>query len=158
MAACIRCAKCIEICPREVIAPAHIEKGLLNSRTPTLDFSHDYCDFCLDENGGDPLCAKACPTDALCLPDQATDANTIIGKAVIRKDWCLAFMLIGCRFCYDACPYHAIELDSYGRPFVIEADCNGCGACESVCVSLQNASISSGATERAVVVRPESEA
>ncbi|MFR1166142.1 MAG: hypothetical protein ACLSDQ_00100 [Adlercreutzia equolifaciens] len=32
--------------------------------------------------------------------------------------------------------------------------CNGCGACESVCVSLQNGSISAGATERAIVVRP----
>ena len=33
-------------------------------------------------------------------------------------------------------------------------NCNGCGACESVCVSLQNGSISAGATERAIVVRP----
>mgnify|MGYP000788137602 FL=1 len=40
---------------------------------------------------------------------------------------------------------------------IIEIDenkCNGCGACESVCVSLQNGSISAGATERAIVVRP----
>ena len=32
--------------------------------------------------------------------------------------------------------------------------CNGCGACESVCVSLQNGSISAGATERAIIVCP----
>ena len=35
-----------------------------------------------------------------------------------------------------------------------EGLCNGCGACESVCVSLQNGSISSGARERAIVIRP----
>ena len=35
-----------------------------------------------------------------------------------------------------------------------QGKCNGCGACESVCVSLQNGSISAGATERAIVVRP----
>ena len=35
-----------------------------------------------------------------------------------------------------------------------EDKCNGCGACESVCVSLQNGSISAGATERAIIVRP----
>ena len=32
--------------------------------------------------------------------------------------------------------------------------CIGCGACESVCVSLQNGSIAEGATARAIVVHP----
>ena len=35
-----------------------------------------------------------------------------------------------------------------------EAKCNGCGACESVCVSLKAGSIVSGAQERAIVVKP----
>ena len=78
----------------------------------------------------------------------------VIGKAVINTDWCLAYKLIGCRFCYDACPYEAMELDENNRPVVIEDKCNGCGACESVCVSLQNGSISEGATARAIVVHP----
>ena len=107
ISACIRCEKCYEICPRDVIAPAHLEDGVLNMRTPTFDFS----------------------------------AN-------------LAYKLIGCRFCYDACPYEAMELDENNRPVVIEDKCNGCGACESVCVSLQNGSISEGATARAIVVHP----
>ncbi len=29
ISACIRCEKCYEICPRDVIAPAHIEDGVL---------------------------------------------------------------------------------------------------------------------------------
>lgn len=154
ISACIRCEKCYEICPRNVIKPAHIEDGLVNMRTPTFDFSENWCDWCAKEHDGTPLCVQACPTEALKLPVDATPENTIIGKAVINTDWCLAYKLIGCRFCYDACEYEAMELDQDNRPIVIEDLCNGCGACESVCVSLQNGSISQGATARAIVVRP----
>ncbi len=101
-------------------------------RTPTFDFSANWCDWCAEEHDGTPLCVSACPTEALKLPDDATAENTIIGKAVINTDWCLAYKLIGCRFCYDACPYEAMELDENNRPVVIEDKCNGCGACESV--------------------------
>lgn len=158
IAACIRCEKCYEICPRDVIAPAHIEDGILNMRTPTFDFSSNFCDWCEEENGGNPLCVKVCPTKALELPAGATVENTIIGKAIIHEDWCLAYKLIGCRFCYDACPYEAMGLDENDRPYVIEEKCNGCGACESVCVSLQNGSIAEGATDRAIVVHAIDEA
>lgn len=154
IAACIRCEKCYEICPRNVIEPAHIEDGILNSRTPTFNFNVGYCDFCAEGNGGNPLCVQACPTRALALPAGATAQSTIIGKAVLNTDTCLAYKLIGCRFCYDACPYDAMELDADNRPVVRTSACNGCGACESVCVSLQNGSISSGATERAIIVKP----
>ena len=111
ISACIRCEKCYEICPRDVIAPAHLEDGVLNMRTPTFDFSANWCDWCAEEHDGTPLCVSACPTEALKLPDDATAENTIIGKAVINTDWCLAYKLIGCRFCYDAGPYEAMELD-----------------------------------------------
>ena len=96
ISACIRCEKCYEICPRDVIAPAHLEDGVLNMRTPTFDFSANWCDWCAEEHDGTPLCVSACPTEALKLPDDATAENTIIGKAVINTDWCLAYKLIGC--------------------------------------------------------------
>lgn len=151
---CIRCEKCYEVCPRKVIKPAHLEDGVLGMRTPTLDFSSDWCDYCTEENGGTPLCVKSCPTTALKLPEGATAQSVILGKATITTDWCLAYQLSGCRFCYDACPYNAITLDSEKRP-VVQADlCNGCGACESVCVSLQNGSIAEGADSRAITVKP----
>lgn len=153
ISACIRCEKCYEICPRDVIVPTHIEEGVLSMRTPTFDFSADYCDWCGDENNGDPLCVKVCPTLALELPEGATPENTILGRAALDKNTCLAYRDLGCRYCYDACPYDAMEISSTGRPSVITEKCNGCGACESVCVSLRNASISSGAAERAIVVR-----
>lgn len=156
IAACIRCERCIEACPRDVLAPTHIEDGILSMRTPTFDFSTDYCDWCEEENEGVPLCVKSCPTQALVLPDDATPETLIIGKAVINEDWCLAYKLIGCKFCYDACPYEAIELDEDERPYLIDDKCNGCGACEAACVSLKNASITAGATARAIIVVPES--
>ena len=157
VSACIRCELCYEVCPRHVIIPAHIEDGLLGMRSPTLDFSNDYCDFCTEENGGAPLCAQVCPTNALELPEGATAENTIIGLAVIDQQTCLAYRDTGCRYCYDACPYEAIELTDSNRnplPSVIADKCNGCGACESVCVSLKVGSIAAGATERAIVVKP----
>ena len=126
VSACIRCEKCYEVCPRGVIAPAHLEDGLLNMRT--------------------------CPTEA--LKPGSTPETGVLGLAELNQDLCLAYRLIGCRFCYDACEYEAMALDENNRPYVLNDACNGCGACESVCVSLQNGSISAGATERAIVVRP----
>lgn len=155
--ACIRCERCYEACPRGVIVPAHVEHGILGMRSPALDFSAAYCDFCNEENGGVPRCVEVCPTEALALPDGATAQNTIIGLAEIDANTCLAFRDTGCRYCYDACPYDAIELDGEGysaHPRIVPDRCNGCGACESVCVSLTAGSIVAGATERAVVVRP----
>ena len=96
---------------------------------------------------------------ALALPADATAETTIIGKAVLIREWCLAWdKNNGCRFCYDACPYEAIELDENMRPVVIPDHCNGCGACQSVCVSQKEGSYTTGATSRAIIVVPESEA
>lgn len=157
VSACIRCEKCYEACPRKVIVPAHIEDGLLGMRSPALDFDANFCDYCADENGGEPLCVKVCPTEALQLPSGAAAETTLLGVAVIDESQCLAFRDTGCRYCYDACPYEAIELtgeSSNPRVAVLPEKCNGCGACESVCVSLKAGSIASGATARAIVVKP----
>ena len=154
LSACIRCAKCLEVCPHDIIKPSHIENGILGMRTPMLSFSESWCDWCAEANGGRPLCVQACPTQALFLPEGATAEGTVIGKAVIKHDWCLAYRLIGCRFCYDACKYGAMGLDDNNRPYVVEEKCNGCGACEAACVSLENGSISASATSRAIVIEP----
>lgn len=153
-AACIRCEKCYEVCPHHVIKPAHLEDGIIGMRMPQMDFDAAYCNFCVEENDSVPLCVQACPTEALRLPEGTTAEETVIGIAEINTDWCLAYHLIGCRFCYDACPYDAIELDDINRPVVIGDKCNGCGACEAVCVSLKEGSISIGANARAIVVKP----
>lgn len=155
IANCVRCEKCVEVCPRDAIKLAHIEDGVLSMRTPQMDFYRNYCDFCAEENGGVPLCAATCATGALSL-SAATAEDIVIGVANLKRDWCLAYHDTGCHVCYDACPYEAIELDELHRPYVVEDKCNGCGACEAVCVSLTNASrsLSPDATTRAIVVEP----
>ncbi|MDR3315481.1 MAG: 4Fe-4S dicluster domain-containing protein [Coriobacteriales bacterium] len=153
IASCIHCEKCYEICPRNIIAPGHIEDGVLNIRTPTFNFKYDYCDWCEKENDGVPLCATICPTDALYLPAGAGIFSAALGKAELNPDWCLAYKMMGCASCYRACPYEAMELDEYGRPYVLEDVCIGCGACQAACISLSSGSISEGANERAIIVR-----
>ena len=91
VASCIRCERCVEACPRGALRPAHIEDGIVSVRTPTTNFNDSWCDFCADENDGVPLCVAACPTEALALPADATAETTIIGKAVLIREWCLAW-------------------------------------------------------------------
>ena len=157
VSACIRCQRCVEACPKSALVPTHLEEGLLGVRMPTTDFNRGWCDFCTESHNGEPQCVKFCPTEALKLKDNATAKNTILGKAVIIHDWCLAWSKYnGCKFCYDACPYEAITLETHGRPVVDRDKCNGCGACQNACVSLEDASITEGATSRAIIVVPTS--
>jgi ferredoxin-type protein NapG len=152
-AACIRCEKCVEVCPRHVVKPAQIEHGIIGMRTPTLNFDRDWCNWCEEENNGRPLCVEVCPTEALSLPVVADQETTILGIAELDASVCLAYLDLSCRFCYDACPFEAIQLDENYRPSIITDNCNGCGACEAVCVVFENASISADAVERAVMIR-----
>ncbi len=159
---CIRCEKCYEVCPRKVITPAHVEYGLLGMRAPTMYYQESYCDFCLEENGGTPRCASVCPTGALELAEGADYTNTFIGKALIDTYQCLAYRTTACRTCYDNCPFGAIVLDetiqSLPLPLVVLDKCNGCGACQSVCLSLTAGSIVSGSTQRAIYIQTEDSA
>lgn len=153
IAGCIHCEKCREICPKGVIGPAHIEDGILNARTPKMYFKRGWCDFCENEPNG-PKCIEVCPTGALAA---GGIEPIIIGKAVLNRDWCLAAKGMGCRDCVDACTYDAMEIGSDHVPIVKLDACNGCGACELACISLSAGSITYGATDRAIVVRPTEE-
>ncbi|NTU89374.1 MAG: 4Fe-4S dicluster domain-containing protein [Actinobacteria bacterium] len=154
VALCLHCERCREICPKTALSPAHLEDGLLNMRSPKMDFRQGWCDYCTENHDGVPQCVKVCPTEALKLPEGAMPETVIIGKAEIKKEWCLGWLLMGCQECVRACPYEALEVDEYKRPVVIEDKCNGCGACEYVCVSLEKGSYISGATDRAITVHP----
>ncbi len=54
---CVHCYRCIEACPEQVIVPASIGSGVLNMRTPRMEFSDcypgqlddfRYCDMCAE--------------------------------------------------------------------------------------------------------------
>lgn len=140
---CLKCDRCRSICPAGIIGVAHIEDGILNARTPVLDFRKGYCDFC-------DLCLNVCPTGAIRPFDETKEK---IGVAIVQKDRCLAYSN-GCEECAQACPYEAITLDSAGYPVVDAAKCNGCGKCENVCPALVYRTFAGG-SRRGIVVVPE---
>ncbi len=164
--ACIRCGKCMEVCPNSCIAPATIEDGIINMRTPRLSFSRSasqlrgalgWCDHCAEYNNGIAKCAEVCPSGALSLADDSTFETMKLGVAEIERDWCLAWMLKGCTLCKNACPMDAITFDKHNRPHVDPELCNGCGSCEQACVSLESVSMGAGnrsGTTRAILVKP----
>ena len=154
LGACVRCERCVEACPHHAITLQRMEDGILGMRTPVMDFGADYCTGCADEADGVPKCELVCPTGAISVPEGTDAASVVIGLAVLDTEQCLAYRLAGCRFCFDACPFEAIELQVNDRPVVVNDRCTGCGACESVCVSLKEGSIQSGATQRAIHVVP----
>jgi ferredoxin-type protein NapG len=125
---CIRCDRCRSVCPLDAITVANND-GLLNARTPKMTFRKGYCNFC----GGELLCVKACPTQALTSFDPDIDW---IGPAVVDAEECIAFAKAGgCDRCVGACPYDAISLNEKKQPVVDLAKCNGCGYCEYICPS-----------------------
>ena len=125
LARCLRCQRCLEACPRNVIAPLLVVQGLVVAGTPTLSFRNGYCDLC-------GKCIAACPSGAL----QATDLKSAhLGIAVIVPDRCIAWNWGGCTLCSKKCPWRAIGLNEYEQPVVDASKCNGCGLCESICPS-----------------------
>lgn len=148
MARCIRCDRCISICPTDVLYPLGIESGVLAVRTPALDFRAGSCTFC-------DLCRQVCPTEAIGAVDPHRPDQGRIGGAQVLSERCLAFITPGsCGVCVDACPYGALSFDGERRPVVDNAACNGCGECVRICPANVNTSFSGG-DERGIRVATE---
>jgi ferredoxin-type protein NapG len=171
IAACIRCNRCRGACPRNAIVNCDFEDGIINIRTPRLNFRtkaskayHRAEGVSKEDVLANPypaileatgtgfcdfcmLCADNCPTGALGSFDPNTEW---IGEAIIDPDNCIAFeKLGGCRKCADYCPFEAISIDSNRYPVVDPSKCNGCGICENICPSATYRSYK-GTTRRGV--------
>ena len=125
LARCIKCGRCISVCPTNVISAAEWTDGLRNLRTPVMDYRRGGCEFC-------DKCIDVCPTGALQHYDGET---TNIGKAVLTNV-CIALRTGGCTKCHDVCEYDAVILDDQKRPSIDPEKCNGCGKCVSACLAL----------------------
>lgn len=136
-ARCIRCGRCLEACPYQAIHAAPLNAGR-EASTPFVNARAQACRLCADFP-----CAAACPTGALSVPAERTDAA--MGTAVVNEETCLSFQGMRCEVCYRACPLidEAIRIDYRPRegddihavfaPQVNAEVCPGCGLCEQRC-------------------------
>ena len=124
-AKCIRCGRCVEVCPYGSIKPPDVREGIF-AGTPLIDVTKIPCYLCMK-------CVEVCPTGTL---SRISQKETRMGLAVIDKHSCVTWNqeLALCRTCYNVCPFKekAIKLDQL-RPVVIEDFCTGCGICTHGC-------------------------
>ncbi len=122
---CIRCGRCVEVCPYKAIRPLDIREGIY-AGTPLIFVEEIPCYLCMK-------CVEVCPTGTL-RPIQQKE--TRMGLAVIDKHACMTWNeeLALCRTCYNVCPFKekAIKLNEL-RPVVIDDYCTGCGLCVHGC-------------------------
>lgn len=132
--ACQRCGRCVEVCPRQAIAPLEASAGAA-AGTPVIRARQAPCVVCAGL-----ACTQACPSGAL---TRVAVFDVEMGTAEVDRARCLTFRGEACRACVDACPVPGALLESDGHP-VVQASCIGCGVCEHVCPT----------PEAAIVVRP----
>ncbi len=123
-AQCIRCGRCVEVCPYRSIVMLDIRAGI-HAGTPLVEVEKVPCYLCMK-------CVDVCPTGSL---RRVRQDNSRMGLAVINHFHCAAW--IGttlCRTCYDKCPFveKAIRLEQL-RPIIDETACTGCGLCTHAC-------------------------
>ena len=155
-----------------------LDAGVLNMRTPRMEFSDCYprsagrfplLRFLRRATHGRraPLRGCVAPSGGFAAAGRYAPETEVIGVAVLNIETCIAYRSSFCAFCHDVCiqvrgeenaasttrtPMRRMPLDT--RLPVVDAEkCNGCGACEAVCVSAQAGS-TMNASERAIVVKP----
>jgi ferredoxin-type protein NapG len=102
-AKCIRCGRCVEVCPYRSILMLDIRSGI-HAGTPLIEVEKIPCYLCMK-------CVDVCPTVSL---QRTRQEDTRMGLAVINRFDCAAWIgMTLCRTCYDKCPCaeKAIRLD-----------------------------------------------
>ncbi len=123
---CIKCDKCVQICPYGSIKPLGSAAGF-KLGTPVIFAREIPCYVCMK-------CPPVCPSGA--LDNSLTDKKDIrMGLARIDPELCMAYNGVICRACFERCPIYreAIVLKDELYPEVVADKCIGCGICESVC-------------------------
>lgn len=122
---CIRCGRCVEICPHGSLKFAG---GIGRTRrTPRIDPREAPCPLCM-------RCPPVCPSGAL-DPTLTDMRKARMGRAFILRGRCHNYTGVTmCMTCYDRCPLRgsAIVLADGLIPKVT-TQCVGCGVCEYVC-------------------------
>jgi len=141
---CIRCGQCVRACPSEIIHPDLGRFGVASFLTPVIRYEGNYC------LADCRRCTQVCPSGALRRLSPADKRRAHIGLARVDRNLCLAGVGAKCAACVDSCPYEAIRIVTNKEYYAarLEIDprkCNGCGACQAICVT---------APRKAIVVGP----
>jgi len=137
LASCIRCYKCVEICPNACIEVVDLQEGFAELGTPYIEPRSRGCIGCMK-------CTTVCPTGAL-QPQSAEHVPGVVkmGLARLNKDMCYSWAEPArtCGVCYRACPWpgKAMTIGMFERPEVNPDLCVGCGLCEQSCIHLPQA-------------------
>lgn len=138
LAQCIRCDKCVQACPHDVIKVGDASHGV-GIGTPYIVPREGACQLCEDFP-----CVEVCPTEALSGIKKVSDVK--MGVAVLDRENCIALKGNRCEVCYRACPlidqaitinYKLREGDNIHtifEPIINKEYCVGCGICEERCV------------------------
>ncbi len=122
---CVRCGRCVEVCPYGSIRPLDIRNGVF-AGTPVIDVTKVPCWLCMK-------CVEVCPTGSL---QKVSQQDVRMGMAIIDKHSCFTWKEEGllCHTCYNVCPFKetAIKLQAM-KPVVVEDKCTGCGLCVHAC-------------------------
>ncbi len=121
---CIRCGRCVEVCPYRSIELLDIRAGVF-AGTPIIRAEEIPCYLCMK-------CTQVCPTGTL---QKISQEKTRMGLAVVNRHLCYTWQSMTiCRTCFDVCPFKekAITLDQL-RPVIMEEYCVGCGICSHAC-------------------------
>jgi len=142
LARCIRCGKCIKVCPTAGLQPSLSESGLEGLWTPVLVSRLGYCDYSCN------ACGQVCPSEAIPPLTLEEKRQAVIGLAYIDQNRCIPWAdNVDCIVCEEMCPVpdKAIQLDEVQvlnaqgesvvvkRPRVVRDLCIGCGICEYAC-------------------------
>ena len=123
---CIRCGRCVDVCPARAIHPLGPEWGAAQG-TPFIDPRLQPCVLCTGLQ-----CTHVCPSGA--LSPVYVNRDVTMGTAILDESRCVTFRGQACDACEKACPVPgAIAIDEGGRPHVVDTLCVGCGLCEHVC-------------------------
>lgn len=115
---CTRCNACIDGCPEGILW-----RG--SGGFPELDFRKGGCTLC-------GACLEACEPGALSIT-----VHPPLPWTMTVSDKCFSGQGITCRACGDECERRAIRfrlmVGGRAEVTVVEAACNGCGACIRFC-------------------------
>jgi ferredoxin-type protein NapG len=140
LGACVRCGKCVQVCPYNAIKLAGPEAGAAIG-TPVVTPREEPCYLCPDLP-----CARVCPSGALDRQLEGIEKVRMGTAVIVDRENCLSLRGLRCEVCYRNCPLidkamtieprHNDRTGSHTimEPVVHRDKCVGCGICEKTCV------------------------